>query len=30
MSAVIFFIGAIGALAGAIGVVTVRNPFYAC
>ncbi len=29
MSAVIFFIGAIGALAGAIGVVTVRNPFYA-
>jgi NADH-quinone oxidoreductase subunit J len=28
MSAVIFFIGAIGALAGAIGVVTVRNPFY--
>jgi NADH:ubiquinone oxidoreductase subunit 6 (subunit J) len=29
VSAVIFFIGAIGALAGAIGVVTVRNPFYA-
>ena len=28
MSQVIFFIGAIGALAGAIGVVTVRNPFY--
>jgi len=28
VSAVIFFIGAIGALAGAIGVVTVRNPFY--
>jgi NADH-quinone oxidoreductase subunit J len=28
MSAVLFFIGAIGALAGAIGVVTVRNPFY--
>ena len=29
MSAVLFFIAAIGALAGAIGVVTVRNPFYA-
>ncbi len=28
MTAVIFFIGAIGALAGAIGVVIVRNPFY--
>lgn len=28
MSAVLFFIAAIGALAGAIGVVTVRNPFY--
>ncbi|MDQ2761771.1 MAG: NADH-quinone oxidoreductase subunit J [Actinomycetota bacterium] len=28
MSAVIFFIAAIGALAGAIGVVVVRNPFY--
>jgi NADH:ubiquinone oxidoreductase subunit 6 (subunit J) len=28
MSAVLFFIGAIGAIAGAIGVVTVRNPFY--
>ncbi len=28
MSAVLFFIGAIGALAGAIGVVTLRNPFY--
>ncbi len=28
MSAAIFFIGAIGAVAGAIGVVTVRNPFY--
>jgi NADH-quinone oxidoreductase subunit J len=28
MSAVLFFIGAIGALAGAIGVVAVRNPFY--
>jgi NADH-quinone oxidoreductase subunit J len=28
MSAVIFFIAAIGALGGAIGVVTVRNPFY--
>lgn len=28
MSAVIFFIAAIGALAGAIGVVSLRNPFY--
>ncbi len=28
MSAVLFFIAAIGTLAGAIGVVTVRNPFY--
>ena len=28
MSAVLFFIGAIGAITGAIGVVTVRNPFY--
>ena len=28
MSTVIFFIAAIGAVAGAIGVVTVRNPFY--
>jgi NADH:ubiquinone oxidoreductase subunit 6 (subunit J) len=28
MSSVIFFIAAIGALAGAIGVVTTRNPFY--
>jgi NADH-quinone oxidoreductase subunit J len=28
MSAVIFFIAAIGAIAGAIGVVTMRNPFY--
>ena len=28
MSAVLFFIAAIGALVGAIGVVTVRNPFY--
>ena len=28
MSQVIFFIAAIGALAGAIGVITVRNPFY--
>jgi NADH-quinone oxidoreductase subunit J len=28
MSAVIFFIAAIGALAGAFGVVMVRNPFY--
>jgi NADH-quinone oxidoreductase subunit J len=29
MSQVIFFIAAIGALSGAIGVVLVRNPFYA-
>jgi NADH-quinone oxidoreductase subunit J len=29
MSAVLFFIAAIGALAGAIGVVLLRNPFYA-
>ncbi|HTW11806.1 MAG TPA: NADH-quinone oxidoreductase subunit J [Solirubrobacteraceae bacterium] len=28
MSAVLFFIAALGALAGAIGVVTLRNPFY--
>src|SRR5438128_3376345 len=28
MSAVLFFIAAIGAIAGAIGVITVRNPFY--
>jgi NADH:ubiquinone oxidoreductase subunit 6 (subunit J) len=28
VSAVFFFIAAIGALAGAIGVVTIRNPFY--
>jgi NADH-quinone oxidoreductase subunit J len=28
MSAVLFFIAAIGALSGAIGVVLVRNPFY--
>ncbi len=28
MSAVLFFIAAIGALVGAIGVVTVRSPFY--
>ncbi len=28
MSAVLFFIAAIGALAGAVGVVMVRNPFY--
>jgi NADH-quinone oxidoreductase subunit J len=28
VSAVLFFIAAIGALAGAIGVVTIRNPFY--
>ena len=28
MSAVLFFIAAIGALGGAIGVVTLRNPFY--
>src|SRR3978361_49562 len=29
MSAVLFFIGGIGAIAGAIGVITLRNPFYA-
>src|SRR5215469_8496863 len=29
VSAVLFFIAAIGTLAGAIGVVTLRNPFYA-
>src|SRR5438477_12693046 len=29
MSAVVFFIAAIGAIAGAIGVITLRNPFYA-
>jgi NADH-quinone oxidoreductase subunit J len=28
MSAVLFFIAAIGALTGAVGVVVVRNPFY--
>jgi NADH:ubiquinone oxidoreductase subunit 6 (subunit J) len=28
MSAVFFFLAAIGAIAGAIGVVTIRNPFY--
>jgi NADH:ubiquinone oxidoreductase subunit 6 (subunit J) len=28
MSAVVFFIAAIGAIAGAIGVVALRNPFY--
>ena len=28
MSAVLFFIAAIGALTGAIGVVVLRNPFY--
>ena len=28
MSAVLFFIAAIGALTGAIGVITLRNPFY--
>ena len=28
MSAVLFFIAAIGAIAGAIGVVTLHNPFY--
>jgi NADH-quinone oxidoreductase subunit J len=28
MSAVIFFIAAIGALTGAVGVIAVRNPFY--
>ena len=30
MEAVLFFIAAIGATAGAIGVVALRNPFYAC
>jgi NADH-quinone oxidoreductase subunit J len=29
MSAVLFFIAGIGAVAGAVGVATVRNPFYA-
>ncbi|MGN6188573.1 MAG: NADH-quinone oxidoreductase subunit J family protein [Conexibacter sp.] len=28
MSAIVFFIAAIGAIAGAIGVVALRNPFY--
>jgi NADH-quinone oxidoreductase subunit J len=28
MDAVLFFIAAIGAIAGAVGVVTLRNPFY--
>ena len=28
MSAVVFFIAAIGAIAGAVGVVALRNPFY--
>ncbi|MGZ4171391.1 MAG: NADH-quinone oxidoreductase subunit J family protein, partial [Solirubrobacteraceae bacterium] len=28
MSAVLFFLAAIGALAGAVGVVAIRNPFY--
>ena len=28
MSAVLFFIGALGAIAGAVGVITIRNPFY--
>jgi NADH:ubiquinone oxidoreductase subunit 6 (subunit J) len=28
MSAVLFFIGALGAIAGAVGVITLRNPFY--
>ena len=28
MSAVLFFIAGIGAIAGAIGVITLRNPFY--
>src|SRR5580704_10286300 len=28
MSAVIFFIAAIGAITGAIGVIALRNPFY--
>ncbi|HEV7942961.1 MAG TPA: NADH-quinone oxidoreductase subunit J, partial [Solirubrobacteraceae bacterium] len=29
MSAVFFFIAAIGAISGALGVVMLRNPFYA-
>jgi NADH-quinone oxidoreductase subunit J len=29
MSALLFFIGAIGAITGAVGVVTLRDPFYA-
>ncbi|HEX5225165.1 MAG TPA: NADH-quinone oxidoreductase subunit J, partial [Solirubrobacteraceae bacterium] len=29
MSAVLFFIAAIGAITGAVGVVMLRNPFYA-
>jgi NADH:ubiquinone oxidoreductase subunit 6 (subunit J) len=28
VSAVLFFVGAIGAIAGAVGVVVLRNPFY--
>jgi NADH:ubiquinone oxidoreductase subunit 6 (subunit J) len=28
MSAVLFFIGALGAIAGAVGVIALRNPFY--
>ena len=28
MSAVLFFLAAIGAISGAIGVVLLRNPFY--
>ena len=28
MEAVLFFIAALGAIAGALGVVTSRNPFY--
>ena len=30
MEAVLFFVAAIGALGGAIGVVAMRNPFYWC
>ena len=30
MAEVFFFVAAIGAIAGAVGVVALRNPFYAC
>jgi NADH-quinone oxidoreductase subunit J len=29
MAEVVFFIAAVGAVAGAVGTVTLRNPFYA-